>query len=80
MENPFSSPDGDNEEPRLLAQGMRYAGLVTEFVGTVLILGYVGYRIDKKCGWNSWGLLSGLLVGTGLGLWLMIRQLNKLNK
>lgn len=80
MEDPFLSPGGDDEDPKLLAQGMRYASLVMEFVGTILILGYVGHRLDEKYGWNSWGLLSGLLIGMGLGLWLMIKQLDRLNK
>ncbi len=72
-------PD-DNNDKRFYVQGLRYGSLVTEFVAMTLVLGYVGHCLDEKYEWSSWGLLSGLLVGMGLGLWIMIKQLEKLNR
>ena len=77
MEEP---PSNGNEDGRFLSQGMRYGSLVVEFVGMTLLLGYVGHRLDERYGWQSWGLLGGLLLGMGLGLWMMIRQMAKINR
>lgn len=53
--------------------------MTIEFVGMVLVLGYVGYRLDESRGWSPWGSLAGFLIGTAGGLWLMVRQANKIN-
>ncbi len=78
-ENPSPLPN-DNDDKQFYVRGLRYGGVATEFVAITLILGYVGHRLDEKYGWASWGLLGGLLVGMGLGLWVMIKQLEKLNR
>jgi len=79
MEDPSSSP-GDDKDKTFYVQGLRYGSLVTEFVGLMLVLGYVGYRLDERYGWSPWGSLAGFLLGMGLGLWLMIRQMSKINR
>jgi len=78
--NDNRSPDQRDNDRRLLAEGLRYGSLVTEFVLLTLIPGYFGYRLDQHYGWSSWGMLSGILLGMGLGLWMLIRQMKKLNR
>ncbi len=78
MENPSKPPK--NDDSSFYVQGFRYAALVFEFVGLLLILGYIGYRLDASYGSDPWGLLAGLLVGMGFGLFMLIKQLEKLNR
>lgn len=78
MEDPPRAPR-DNDS-KFYAQGMRYAGMVFEFVGLLLVLGYVGNKVDEKYGSDPWGLLGGLLVGMGFGLYTMVKQLEKINR
>jgi F0F1-type ATP synthase assembly protein I len=54
--------------------------MVFEFVGMILVLGYLGNKVDVKCDSEPWGLLGGLLIGMGFGLFLMIKQLEKINR
>jgi ATP synthase protein I len=79
MEDPTRKPDRF-EFAALMAQGMRYAGVATQFGVALLLFGYGGYRIDAAYGWTPWGLLTGILTGMGLGLWNMIRQLDRIEK
>ncbi len=72
--------DPQEKDQRLLAEGLRYGSLVSEFVIMTLGPGYLGYKLDQRYGWSSWGMLGGILLGMGLGLWMLIRQLNKLNR
>lgn len=78
MEDPTRPPK--QNDSKFYVQGMRYAGVVFEFVGMILILGYVGNKVDLKYDSEPWGLLGGLLMGMGLGLYLMVKQLEKINR
>jgi len=78
MEDPTRPPK--QNDSKFYVQGMRYAGMVFEFVGMILILGYVGNKVDVKYDSQPWGLLGGLLVGMGFGLYLMVKQLEKINR
>lgn len=69
-----------NNDANFIALGFRYSALAFEFVGLLGILGYVGYKVDEKYGVDPWGLLAGLLLGLGLGLFTMVRQLEKFNR
>jgi F0F1-type ATP synthase assembly protein I len=79
MGGPHQRPRG-KEDKNLLALGMRYAGIASQFALTLLVLGYVGSRLDEAKGWSPWGVLSGILFGMGVGIWSMLRQLEKLEK
>lgn len=37
--------------------------------GSVLGLGALGYFLDKKFGWEPYGLLIGALLGVVVGMW-----------
>lgn len=51
----------------------RMYALVFEFLALVGLLGYAGWWLDERRGWEPWGLLAGLMLGTALGLWRIIR-------
>ncbi|HPF38048.1 MAG TPA: AtpZ/AtpI family protein [Phycisphaerae bacterium] len=72
-------PPKRNQDARFIAQAMRYSGVVTEFVACLGVLGFIGHKADEKYGTDPWLLLVGLMLGLGLGLFVMIRQLDKLN-
>ncbi len=54
--------------------------VVLEFLGMLAVAGIVGWWLDERYGWQPWGLLTGLLVGTAAGIYTMIRASEKLNK
>ena len=53
--------------------------LVIEFLVYLGSLGYLGWWIEQRQGWQPWGLLAGLLLGTTLGLYRMIRESKRLD-
>ncbi|MCP4593189.1 MAG: hypothetical protein GY842_20830 [bacterium] len=63
-----------HDDQKLAASWFRQYTLVLEFLGAVALLGYAGHRLDLHYGWQSWGLLGGLLSGTAVGLYRMIRE------
>lgn len=60
---------------------LRYTGLGFEILACILLFVGLGYKLDQ---WQAtekpWFTLSLSLVGCGLAIYLMIRQLNKLNQ
>ena len=62
-----------------MAMGLRFATIAFEFVGLLGILGFVGFKVDEKYGVDP-NRLGGLFLGLGLGLFTMIRQLDKFNR
>ena len=48
--------------------------LVLEFLAYLGGLGYLGWWLDQRRGWQPWGLLGGLLLGTAVGLYRLIRE------
>lgn len=77
MDEPSQPPD-HQEEGRLLAQGMRYFGVASQFAVTLAVLGYVGYWLDETRGWSPWGVLAGIFTGMTIGVWSMLRQLARM--
>lgn len=79
MEEQPKKPNRDNDA-NFMAIGLRFTAVAFEFVGMLGILGFVGHKVDEKYGVDPWGLLAGLLLGLGLGLFVMYRQLEKFNR
>lgn len=79
MEDDKQPPDR-NENASLLATAMRYTSVVFEFIGIMLVLGFVGVFVDKKYGCSPWGLLGGIIAGVSLALYTLIKQLRKLER
>jgi F0F1-type ATP synthase assembly protein I len=42
---------------------MRFAGLGFELIGPIVLLAYVGYRLDRWLETRPWFLAGGLLLG-----------------
>jgi F0F1-type ATP synthase assembly protein I len=40
----------------------------------------VGTWLDKRYGWQPWGMLIGSMLGLASGLYLLIRQAIRMNK
>jgi F0F1-type ATP synthase assembly protein I len=78
MEDPSRPPD-HREEARLFAVGMKYAAVASQFGVTLLVLVYVGNRLDESRGWSPWGVLVGIGLGMSVGIWSMLRQLKKMD-
>lgn len=79
MDEP-KKPDGPKNDSKFFAIGMRFSAMGFEFAGAVLILGYIGIKVDERYGSNPWGTFGGLMIGMALGLFTMIKQLEKLNR
>ena len=44
-------------------------------------LGYfIGSYLDRKTGHSPWGVVVGVLIGCAAGMYLMIREVIKMNK
>ena len=65
--------DGDGGWGKALAYGFEIA------VGTGLGAA-CGTWIDRRYGLSPWGLLIGLLLGCAAGMYLLLKDYNKLNK
>jgi len=60
-------------------QYFRYAGLGLEFTAVVGLFLYLGYQADKH--WNiegGWGLIVGAAVGLISGIYLLVKEGNKM--
>jgi len=69
-----------DEDASFYVVGLRYSAVAFEFVAMIAVLGYIGYRLDEKYDTDPWLFFGGLLLGMGLGLFTMVRQLSKLNR
>ena len=57
-----------------LGRWARMYAAVIEFLAYIGVLGYVGHWLDGRYDWEPWAMLLGLLLGTGLGLYRLIRE------
>lgn len=75
-----SDTGGEQEHPdgRLPLGWLRMYALVLEFLAYLGAFGYGGWWLDQRRGWEPWGLLVGLLLGTALGLYRMLRESKRL--
>jgi F0F1-type ATP synthase assembly protein I len=77
-----SAPKPEDEDsrrrPEMPAGWMRMYAVVFEFLAYIGGLGYLGWWLEQRHGWQPWGLLVGLLVGTGLGLYRLLREAKRL--
>jgi F0F1-type ATP synthase assembly protein I len=59
----------DRNEPRIIAS---YA-----LIGAILLFGTIGFAADWWAGSSPWFVLLGLLAGTVLGFWNLLRTLRR---
>ncbi|MGO9829420.1 MAG: AtpZ/AtpI family protein [Myxococcaceae bacterium] len=57
-----------------------YLDAVWQMVAALLLGAGLGVVVDRKLGWEPWGVVSGLGLGLGLGFWRLIRSLSQLGK
>lgn len=71
-----SDSEHQHEGPtgRLPLGWMRMYAVMFEFLAYMGALGYAGWWLDQRRGWEPWGLLVGLLLGTTLGVLRIIRE------
>ncbi len=50
-----------------LVEGMRYAQSGTMLIVPMIVLGGLGYWMDRRLGWEPWLLLAGLILGMASG-------------
>ncbi len=58
----------------------RLAGMGLEFAGAVLVLGGIGYLIDRWLGSEPWGMLAGTLLGFAGAMYNLIREALNANR
>lgn len=73
-------PDGPSRF-QIPASVRRLSGAGLELAGFALILGGLGYLVDRQIGWRQPYLaIAGVLIGFGLGMYRLIRIANSLNR
>ncbi len=65
------------ESHRAMAQGYRF---LAEVVGGVLMGAGLGWLIDRFTGTDPWGLVLGLLIGTGVSIFAAVRSASRMTK
>ena len=62
---------------RAMAQGYRFLG---EVVGGVLMGAGLGWLLDHFAGTGPWGLVGGLLIGTGISIFVAVRSASRMTQ
>ena len=62
---------------RAMAQGYRFLG---EVVGGVLMGAGLGWLLDRFAGTRPWGLVGGLLIGTGFSIFVAVRSASRMTR
>lgn len=57
-----------------------YLSIVYVMIGGVLFFGYIGNYFDKKLDSSPLGVIIGVFLGFGLGLYNMIKVLQQFNR
>lgn len=78
MPRPKQNGQKDRQSGRLPWGWLRMYALVFEFLAYLAVLGYAGWWLDERRGWQPWGLLTGLLLGTGMGIYRMMREAKRI--
>jgi ATP synthase protein I len=65
------------ESHRAMAQGYRFIG---EVVGGVLMGAGLGWLVDRFAGTAPLGLVGGLLIGSGLSIFVAVRTVTRTTK
>jgi ATP synthase protein I len=74
----MSKDEQKNRAKRALSEYIRYAGLGFEILACILLFAGAGYGLDQWLATEKpWFLLGLSLVGCGVAIYLMIRELGK---
>jgi ATP synthase protein I len=69
--------EASGDSHRAMAQGYRFVG---EVVGGVLMGAGLGWLLDRYAGTQPLGLISGLLIGTGLSIFVAVKTAARMTK
>lgn len=69
--------EASGDSHRAMAQGYRFVG---EVVGGVLMGAGLGWLLDRFTGTAPLGLISGLLIGTGLSIFVAVKTAARVTK
>ena len=72
--------EGLSEAARAQRSAAPYLDAVWRMVAALLLGAGAGFLLDRKLGWEPWGVVSGLGLGLALGFWSLLRSLSKLGK
>ncbi len=73
------SPPGDRRPGRRGSESSGFS-LAIEFLGYMGVMGYLGFRLDQRYGWDDRGLLGCLLLGLVAWIYRVLRQTRGLFK
>jgi ATP synthase protein I len=66
-------PRVTNDQGKLVTGWFAMIGIGFEFLAAIVVMGALGWWLDRKLGTSPWLLLAGGAVGFAAGLTLMIR-------
>ena len=69
--------EASGDSHRAMAQGYRFVG---EVVGGVLMGAGLGWLLDRFTGTQPLGLIGGLLIGTGLSIFVAVKTAARVTK
>ena len=78
-QSPRRQPPEDEDRGRA-REWSRLGQLAFEFLGYLLVLGYVGWLLDQRYGWNGRGLFGGLMLGLVAWIYRVLRVTRNLFK
>lgn len=73
-------PPSKKDDDRDRREWSRLSQLVFEFLGYMAVLGYVGWMLDERYGWNGNGLFGGLMLGLVAWIYRVLRIYRNLFK
>jgi len=78
-QSPHSARDPKGDD-RKASEWNRVGQLAFEFLGYLGILGYLGWMLDQRYGWDGRGLFTGLMVALVVWVYRVLRASRDLFK
>lgn len=67
-------------KPTAMQQAAPYLGLGVQLASTVLFCGAVGFWVDSRCSSSPVGVLSGVVIGSVVGMVQFLRTVKRLSQ
>ncbi len=58
----------------------KYLSIGLEMTVGVMLGLFIGNWLDHRYGWSPWGVLIGTFLGIAAGMYLLIKDTNRMNK
>ncbi len=79
-QRPSDRRPSEDEDRRQAREWSRYSNLAIELLAYLGVLGYGGWWLDQKYGWNGRGLMSGLILGLVAWIYRVLKTTRHLFK